>query len=147
MPAPAGGWPADRGQLRFDMNDLRDVETVVQVTVFRPGPGQEVLVVAATDPAALRALLQPRLGTRLCVLPSRWTRAELEAVRRDLQSRHRAWKLLRLSQSADADGQAHIAAELARVPVEAASWAASMPAGIVSLNPWLRPAGAQSPRS
>jgi hypothetical protein len=104
-----------------------------------------VLVVAATDPAALQTLLGPRLGARLCVVPSRWTKAELDAVRRHLHTRHRIWNLLRLSQSADEDGQAYIAVELARVSAETASWAASMPTGIVSLDPWLRPAHTQSP--
>lgn len=139
---PEGGWPPARGHLRFDMSDVQDVEAVVQVTVFRPGPGQEVLVVAATDPAAVEAMLRPRLGPRLCLVPSRWTKAELDAVRRHLHARHRSWNLLRLGQSADEDGQAYIGVELARVSPETASWAASMPTGILSLDPWLRPAHA-----
>ncbi|MGD0701155.1 MAG: hypothetical protein ABSA02_14865 [Trebonia sp.] len=138
---PAGGWPP--GRLRFDMNDVRDIAAVVAVTVFRPAPEQEVLVVAATDPAAVEALLGPRLGARLRVVPSRWTKAELDTARGHLQARHRSWGILRLGQSADGDGQAYIAVDLARVLPEIALWAASIPTGIVSLNPWLRPAHAQ----
>jgi len=59
------------------MNDLPDTGAVVAVTVFRPDPGQEVLVVAAADPAAAEAWLRPRLGKRLCVVASKWTTPEL----------------------------------------------------------------------
>jgi hypothetical protein len=138
---PVGGWP--RGRLRFDMNDVRDVEAVVSVTVFHPSPEQEVLVVAATDPAAVEARLRPQLGARLRVVPSRWTRAELDAVRSQLDARRRSWNLLRLGRSADEDGQARIAVKLARVLPEIALWDASIPAGIVSFDPWLEPVPAQ----
>jgi hypothetical protein len=140
-PAPAGGWPrpADN-DLRFDLGDLRDTGAAVAVTVFQPGQGQEVLVVAAADPAAVEARLRPQLGERLCVVASRWTTAELDAVRDHLHARHHAWNLLQLALSASDDGQACIAAKLVRVLPEIASWAASLPAGIVSLDPWLRPA-------
>jgi hypothetical protein len=140
---PSGGWPV-AGHLRFDMGDLRDVEAAVQVTVFRPGPGQEVPVVAATDPAGVETLLRPRVGARLCVVLSRWARGELDAVRSHIHARKRSWNLLRLSQSADDDGQAYIAVELAWVSSETASWATSMPSGILSLDPWLRPTREQS---
>jgi hypothetical protein len=142
-PAPASGWPRHAGNLRFDMNDLPDTGAVVAVTVFRPGPDQEVLVVAAADPDAAGAWLRPRLGKRLCVVASKWTMAELGAVRAHLHARHRAWNLLRLGQSTGEDGQACIAAELTRVLPEIALWAGSLPAGIVSLDPWLRPAHRQ----
>lgn len=137
-PAPAGGWP--RGDhLRFDRADLPDA-SVVTVTVFRPGQDQEVLVVAATDTGAAEAWLRPRFGDRLCVVASRWTTEELEAVRAHLDARHRAWKLVGLGQSTSEDGQACIAARLTLVLPEIASWAASLPTGIVSLDPWLMPA-------
>jgi hypothetical protein len=113
------------------------------VAVFRPGQDQEVLVVAAADPDAVRARLRPQLGHRLCVVASRWTTAELGAVRGHLHARHRAWNLLRLGQSAGEDGQACIAASLTRVLPEIALWAESLPAGIVTLDPWLRHAHPQ----
>jgi hypothetical protein len=135
-PAPAGGWP--RGSFRFDVGDLRDT-VAVEAAVFRPGPDQEVLVVAATDPDAVEARLRRRLGHRLCVVASRFTAAELGAVRDHLDARHREWKLSRLGLSMGEDGQAYVAASLTRVAPEIASWAAGLPAGILSLDPWLRP--------
>jgi hypothetical protein len=139
-PAPAGGWPRHGDHLRFDLGDLRDTGAAVEVTVFRPGQDQEVLVVAAADPHAVEARLKPQLGERLCVVASKWTTAELGAVRAHLHAHHRVWDLLQLGQSTDEDGQACIVAKLMRVLPEIASWAASLPAGIVSFDPWLRPA-------
>jgi hypothetical protein len=138
-PAPAGGWPRlGNRNLRFDFADLQDTGVAVTVTVFRPGPDQEVVVVAAADPDAVEGRLRPQLGKRLCIVASRWTAAELGAVRGHLHAHHRAWKLVRLSQSTGEDGQAFIAAKLTMVSPEIALWAASLPAGLVSLDPWLR---------
>jgi len=110
-------------------------------------PGQEVLLVAATDPASVEALLRQRVGTRLCVVHSRWTRAEFDAVRGHLRAHHRSWNLFRLGQLADKDGQPYIAVELGRVSLETALWAASMQPGILSLHPWLRPTHEKSSNS
>jgi hypothetical protein len=137
-PAPAGGWPRHGDNLGFDLNDLPHTGVVVAVTVFRPGQDQEVLVVAAMDAAAAEAWLRPQFGERLCVVISRWTTAELDAVQAYLHARRHAWKLLQVGRSTGEDGQACIAAKLTRVLPEIASWAASLPAGIVSLDPWLR---------
>lgn len=138
-PTPPGGWSRRRDNLRAGLDDLLDAGAAVAVTVFRPGPDQEVLVVAAADPDTVEARLRPQLGWRLCVVASRWTTAELDAVRAHLHARQRAWNLFQLGQSAGEDGQACIAAKLTRVLPEIAVWAAHLPAGNVSLDPWLRP--------
>ena len=137
-PAPAGGWPRHGGRLRVNLDDLLDTGAAVAVTVFRPGPDQEVLVVAATDLDTVEARLRPEFGQRLCVVASRWTTEELDAVCAHLHARQRAWNLFQLGQSTGEDGQACIAAKLTRVMPEIAVWVASLPAGIVSLDPWLR---------
>ena len=143
-PAPADGWPRHGDEnVRCDLGDLRDTGAAVAVTVFRPGQDQAVLVVAAADPDAVETRLRPQLGERLCVVASRWTTAELDAVRDHLHAHHRAWNLLQLSPTTSGDGQACIAAKLTRVLPEVALWAASIPAGILSLEPWLRHARAQ----
>ena len=138
-PAPVGGWPRHRDNLRVSLDDLLDTGAAVAVTVFRPGPDQEVLVVAATDPDTVEARLRPQLGQRFCIVASRWTTEELDAVRAHLHARQRAWNLFQLGQSTGEDGQARIVAKLTRVLPEIAVWATSLPAGIMSLDPWLRP--------
>jgi hypothetical protein len=90
-PAPPGGWPEPPRSrdgdenLHFDLGDLEDTGAAVAVNVFRPGRDRAVLVIAA-DPDAVETRLRPQLGALLCVVPSRWTKAELDAVRDHLHA-------------------------------------------------------------
>jgi hypothetical protein len=142
-PPPEGGWPATecRGdiELSYDPGDLAGTGAATAITLFHPGKNQAVLVVAAADLAAVEARLRPQLGKSLCVVPSRWTQDQLDAVRDHLDQRWQHWNLLRLGPQHAEDGQAHIAAGLVRVLPEIAVWAASPPSGIVALEPWLTP--------
>jgi hypothetical protein len=126
-------------ELSYDLGDLAGTGAAVAVTVFHPGMSQAVLVVAAADLAVVEARLRPQLGKSLCVVPSRWTQDQLDAVRDHLHQRWRHWNLYELGPQ-HAEGQAHITARLVRVLPEIAVWAASLHAGIVPLEPWLTPA-------
>jgi hypothetical protein len=142
-PPPPGGWPT---QLRrsdvqggYGLGDLELTGAAVAVTLFRPGPDRAVLVVAAGDVAAVEARLRPQLGESLCVVPSRWTKAQLDTVGDYLHYQWELWRLYGLGlQNAD-DGQPHMAARLVRVLPEIAAWAAPLPKGILLLEPWLVP--------
>jgi hypothetical protein len=140
-PLPDGGWPATprRGdvELCYDLGDLAGTGAAVAVTMFHPRTNQAVLVVAAADLAAVEARLRPQLGRSLCVVPSRWTKDELDGVRDHLRQRWQSWDLYHLGPQHAEDGQAYIAARLARVLPDIADWAASLPSGIVALEPWL----------
>jgi hypothetical protein len=143
-PPPEGGWPAGPGttpELASDLTDLAGTGATVAVTWFRPGEDQPVLVVAAADPAAVEARLRPRLGGSLCVVPSRWTKAQLDDVTSQLHQRLGQWSLSTLGRTSAADGQALISAHLFRILPEIAAWARSVPPGIVAFKPWLLPAG------
>jgi hypothetical protein len=146
-PAPPGGWPEPPRSrdgdenLHFDLGDLEDTGAAVAVTIFRPGQDRVVLVIAAADPDAVKARLRPQLGALLCIVPSRWTKAELDAVRGHLDARYDAWNLYLLGSSTGEDGQACITVQLTRVLPEIARSADSLPPGILSLDPWLRPTG------
>lgn len=142
-PPPPGGWPpgvpwADM-PLKHDLGDLRDTGAAVAVTLFRPSEDRAVLVVAASDQAAVEARLRPQLGVLLCVVPSRWTKAQLDEIRDYLWERHEQWQLLGSGPHHTDDGQARMTARLARVLPEIAAWANSLPDGIVALDPWLAP--------
>lgn len=63
-----------------------------------------VLVVAAADPDAVEAQLRPQLGDLLCVVTSRWTKAELDAVRAHLHAHWEQWNLYGLGPSNGEDG-------------------------------------------
>jgi hypothetical protein len=155
-PPPQGGWPhqtwvygikevqtgeypaAQYVGLDYDLGDLQETGAAVITTTFRPSEDQAVLVVAAADPEAVEAHLRPQLGQLLCVIPSKWTRAELEAVRAHLHAHHDDWNLYAWGGcTSTEDGQVLITARLTRMLPEIATWAASLPAGILDLEPWL----------
>ena len=157
-PPPPEGWPHQRwvydiqdvqtGErpaaqyvgLNYDLGDLHETGAAVIVTTFRPSEDQAVLVVAAADPEAVEAYLRPQLGKLLCVVPSKWTMAQLKAVRAHLHAHHEDWNLYAWGgYSSTEDGQAKITAGLTRILPEVAAWADSLPAGILDLEPWLTP--------
>lgn len=142
-PPPEAGWPTvvRRGDIELDyhLGDLGTSGAAVAVTLFRPGPEQVVLVVAAADVAAVEARLRPQLGASLCVVPSRCTKAELDQAHAHLSSRLDSWNIHRMGVSSDADGQARIVVNLTMVTPEIAAWAASAPPGVADLRPWLSP--------
>jgi hypothetical protein len=129
--------------LDYDLGDLADTGAAVAVTTFRPSEDQAVLVVAAADRDAVEAQLRLQLGDLLCVVTSRWTKAELDAVRAHLHARWEEWNLYQLGPSNGEDGQTCMTTGLTRVLPEIANWAASLPGGILALEPWLRHAGPQ----
>jgi hypothetical protein len=141
-PPPDGGWPPGRGRgenIDADLGDLEDTGAAVAVTVFRPAGSRPVLVVAAADAAAVEAQLRPQLGPRLCVVESRWTRPEIDAVGDHISAHSRAWNVYSSGVVNTSDGQARVAASMTRVLPEIASWAAPLPPGILELSPWLAP--------
>ena len=141
-PPPAGGWPhLTRGHgddnIHFDLGDLRETGAAAAATVFRPSEDQAVLVVAAADQAAVEAHLRPQLGPLLCVIPSAWRSAELDAVRAHLHARHQTWNLYQWGHGTAETGQPQVTACLTRVLPEIAAWAAALPSRHLALKPWL----------
>jgi hypothetical protein len=146
-PVPPGGWPhgmngRDNDNLEVDLGDLEETGAAVTVVTFRPGADQAVMVVAAADPAAVEARLRPQLGQRLCVVPSRWTKRDLDRVHGHLLGRWADWTIYSLVVAIDEHAQAQVTANLARVLPDTATWAATLPPGILRLNPCLVPARA-----
>jgi hypothetical protein len=125
--------------LEFDLGDLESTGAAVTVVIFRPGPDQAVLVVAASDVAAVEAQLRPQLGERLCVVPSRWTRAQLDRARRHLMAMQERWRIYMHGPRCDEFAQPTMAFTLVRVTDEIAAWVERRPAGLVSLDPCLKP--------
>jgi len=99
-------------------------------------------VVAAADPAAVEARLRPQLGQRLCVVPSRWAKRDLDLARSHLRDHWDDWSIYSLGVEVSEEAQAQVTAKLARVLPPTAAWAATLPPGILSLDPWLVPARA-----
>ena len=149
-PPPSGGWPAGMNgvqddNLDFDLGDLQDTGAAVAVVVFRPGPGRAVLVVAASDEAAVERRLRRQLGPRLCVVASRWTRDQLDAASSVLQERMRDWRITSFGRGVDEDGQAWVEVTVSRVLPEMARWAAGVPEGLLHVVSWLHAGAALRP--
>lgn len=144
-PPPDGGWPHGMNgrhgdNLDFDLGDLEETGAAVTTVVFRPGSDQAVLVVAASDIAAVETRLRPQLLDRLCVIPSRWTREQLDTAQRHLTSMAGRWQLYEWGPRCDEQAQATMTAALVKVTDEIAQWIASQPDGLVVVNPSVMPA-------
>jgi hypothetical protein len=140
-PPPPGGWR--HGALDFDLDygDLESSGAVVTRVIFRPSADQEVLVIAATDVDAVTRQLSPQLPNQLCVVPSRFTSAQLDEVRDVLLAHWREWRLETCSTgSTDPQAQPFATAEPFRVTPDLAEWADTLPAELLRLNPAIRPA-------
>jgi len=141
---PSGGWPhgmngAYPENLEFDLGDLETTGAAVTAVIFRPSDDQAVLVVAATDIPAVEALLRPQLPDRLCIVPSRWSRAQLDAVQEHLRVMWDRWGIHKSGPLCDEQAQATMTATLVRVTDEIADWAAAQPDGLIALEPCLSP--------
>jgi hypothetical protein len=130
--------------LDFDMGDLQTTGAAVTTVLFRPSDDQAVLVVAASDIAAVEARLRPQLHERLCVVPSRWTQQQLDDAERHFASMAEPWRLYGWGPRCDERAQATMTAELVTVTDEIARWVATQPDGLVSMEPCLRPTRGQA---
>jgi len=140
-PPPPGGWRHDALVFDLDYGDLESSGAMVTRVIFRPSANQEVLVVAATDIDAVTQQLSPQLPNQLCVVHSRFTSAQLDEVRDVLLAHWREWRLETCGTgSTDPQAQPFATAEPFRVTADMAEWADSFPAGLLRLNPALRPA-------
>ena len=137
---PAEGWPhGNPGQTpTVDLGLLRS-SAAVSVCWRWARDTQPVLVVAASDAAAVEAHLPPQLGPRLCVVASRWTRAQLDEAREYASDHWTEWAIDRITEPCDDDAQARIEIHLFRMLPDAANWADSIESGLVVFDPALRP--------
>lgn len=143
-PPPVGGWPHGMNgwyvdNLDFDLGGLEETGAAVTMVIFRPSDDQAVLVVAASDIAAVEARLRPQLPDRLCVIPSRWTREQLGTAQRHFTSMAERWRLYEWGPRCDEQAQATMTAALVTVTDEIVQWIATQPDGLVALEPWLMP--------
>lgn len=145
---PAGGWPLIDDHLRggdvaIDWPDDRDGPEVVTITIFRPEPDRPVAVIASSDPELTRGRLAPALGDRLCVVSSRWGRAEVDAVR-DRLSRG-DWPVYSHGETSDEAGQLIVSVRIQRVDDSFADFAGELPDGLLAVHAWLTPVGDVQP--
>jgi len=146
-PPPRGGWRRDvvTFELDFDLGDLQASGAIVDQVIFRPSPDQEVLVVAAGDVDQVIRRLSPKLPDQLCVVPSRFTRAQIDELYDVLHAHWQAWRLESFGTGADAQAQPFVMVEPFRVTAEMAEWADTLPSGLLRLRPAISPAQQAGP--
>ena len=138
-PPPPGGWPIGGiGEgIELDGDEDLDGPEVVALTIFRPSPRQVVAVIASEDPDGTRRRLGTRLGERLCVVTSNWTRRQVLEVRGQLDAHFDEWALFGCGETRGEDGQVQISAQVVRVLPGFAEFAATVPDGLLTVEPWL----------
>ena len=115
-------------------------EEVVHLATFRPGSRQAMLVVTSDDPELTTRRLAPVYGDRLCVVRSKWSRAQIETVRRELKAHMHDWNAyIGGFGGSDAQGQVRFELEVVHVLPALASYAERLPDGLLVVNPWLAP--------
>ncbi|WP_433003643.1 hypothetical protein [Kribbella sp. CA-294648] len=139
-PSPPGGWRHKALAFDLDYGGLDSSGVVVTRTIFRPSADQEVLVIAATDIDAVTQQMSPQLPNQFCVVPSRFTRAQLDEVRDVLLAHWREWRLESCGNGVDPQAQPFAMAQPFRVTPDLAEWADTLPAGLLRLNPAIEPA-------
>ena len=97
------------------------------------------MVVAATEPDRVDALLRPHYGASLCVVPARVSRAEFSKHSEYLSEHVRSWEVFHTGGTYEGIHPLMTVA-VTRVLPALASWAADLPDGILSLWSWLLPA-------
>ena len=96
-----------------------------------------------TDAPAVVKQLAPQLPDQLCVIGSRWSRADIDSLCGHLEQRAEHWAVESINESCDERAQATITVKLLRVTREIADWADSQLDGLTNLTPALRPAEQQ----
>jgi hypothetical protein len=144
-PPPPGGWRPSRRDTRldFDLGDLQERGIIVAARPIWYSDNRLVLVVAATDPAVAATHLTPQLPGQVAIVACPYTRADIAHVAATFGARARDWRFeMWGTEGTDESGQPYAFADLFRVPRDMADWADQQPAGLLHLDPSVRPEAA-----
>lgn len=147
-PAPPGGWPAGAADENLDLTPIENYSrahpsVVLTPALLRPSRRQVLAyVLTLTDPGPVDVALRPSYGARLCVVRSRYSRAEISRATLAFTSRTAGGHADIYAVGAGAlaaDGQPVIEVDSVQVNHELATLAEAQPPGLVRLRPWLQP--------
>ena len=144
-PPPPQGWPQVPEGSNIEPSPPENIPGRVSVVLFRPTPTQVVLVVATSQPDAAEALLRPIYGDALCVVASRWSPDQVQAVRQALRDHWTKWGVYEVADHAGEDAQVTVSAKVVRVLPDMAEWSLTLPYEIFEVTPWLGPIRTQPP--
>lgn len=163
--APEGGWPRDLAlphgpghepegdanmhaeQPAMDRYRAKHPDDIVTIALLRPFPDSVIMGVSAVDQtAAARAeqALRPTYGKRLCVVVSRFSRAQVAAAQEELQigsdEARRLGVMGGAGEGVSDDLQVEVGYDVVMVTEELQRRAEKHPPGLLVLRPWLAPA-------
>ena len=147
-PAPAGGWPrGPRGEnidtAAASSYAARHPGSVQQIAMLRPSENQVVgLVLSTGNPATIQAALQAPMRNRVCVIRTRYTKAQIAATSTAFRFGSPVMKAAHVDGTGHGlshDGQPTFVVELPIVTRSVADLADRQPAGLVVLDAWLTP--------
>ena len=162
--APEGGWPRDPGLLRGpghepegDVNMMAEQPAMdayraehpadlVTIALLRPFPDSVLMGVSAVDDAAAaraEKALRPAYGKRLCVVVSRFTRAQVTAAQAEIpigsEEGTRLGVMGGAGEGVSGDLQVEVGYDVVMVTEELQRRADRHPPGLLVLRPWMVP--------
>ena len=114
---------------------------IVSRVVVRSHGGGEKMAIAAPDPASVEPTLRSTYGDQLLMVQVPWTAADYEQAYRTLRANADRWRVITLGDQFGPSLATHIVVSLQKVTPQIAVWSSTLPAGLVDVRPWIRPAG------
>ncbi|MDX6214217.1 MAG: hypothetical protein QOF82_3304 [Frankiales bacterium] len=148
--APAGGWPSSTTSTSGTANlkpyaafTSTHPGVVTSFAFFQPSSTRYVLVIAATNPGAVRASLSPIYKHRLCVVRSRWTLRQVHAAAATAGAYNTEQGIVTVDPgqvNVGRDGQPVVYLFTAVADAAAATAQRSAPRGLIETRAWITPA-------
>lgn len=146
-PEPPGGWRKGSPSLKaLAAYSKAHPDAIVHERYARPKPGHAVLVVAAVGAARVTADLRAAYGSWICVVESKYTKAQVAATREAMSE---LWQSDGLGAgnsgtsccgyTGSPDGQVKIGMEVDFPTPEIDAFVAAQPEGLVKVEYWLAP--------
>lgn len=129
---------ADTGRRDEVVRELIDRGSALHHAQVRAG-NATAHVVSAVDAAAVEAALRPLLQETLVVVPSPWTRADLDAVQQILSDEENSAGLFMSGEGLDPRGLYRASGWVRQITPRLAERLEPYPGGIVALDSWLKP--------
>jgi hypothetical protein len=130
--------PPDQARIADAVRSLTDEGRLLQYARVRSASG-EVVVVSAVDVEPVEAILRPLLGDSLVVVPSPWSRRDLDAVQEILLQETDTAGIVMVGEGMDPQGHVQAVTWVRHVTPGLEEGLAALPQGILALEAWLVP--------
>lgn len=139
VPLPAGSKGRRSPTGAEDEAALRKEDVLLWKTIFSYKDGNQRVLMTVTDREKAERMLRPHYGECLYIIQSSWNRPMLDSVMDTLSSHAEEWCLLGGGQGLGIEGDIRCTARVSKIIPEIARWHSSLPAGLLEIQPWIRP--------